>query len=87
MKNMKPNNIKRKPGRPTKSQSAAIAYLRSLKETKKSQSFQLNFRIDRELQHNPAAREFINELRASGRGLLATFAKEALLKAAIAATK
>jgi hypothetical protein len=85
MKNI--TNHKRKPGRPTKSQSAAIAYLRSIKESKKKHSFQLNFRIDRELNQHPAANEFILELRASGRGLLAQFAKEALIKAAISATK
>lgn len=80
-------NHKRKPGRPTKVQSAAIAYARKLKESKKEQSFQLNFRLDRELQHYPAAGAFIQELRKSGRGLLASFAKEALIKAALNATK
>lgn len=85
MKNI--TNIKRKPGRPTKSASAAIAYLRKLQAAKKHQSFQLNFRLDRELAAHPAANEFITELRTSGRGLLAAFAKEALIKAAIEATK
>lgn len=85
MKNI--TTTKRKPGRPTKAQSSAIAYLRKLQAARKHQSFQLNFRLDRELAQHPAANEFIHELRSSGRGLLATFAKEALIKAAIEATK
>lgn len=82
---MKTTIHKRKPGRPTKMQSVAIAYARGLKASR--QSIQLNIKLGRELNSNPAVAEFIYELRKSGRGLLATFAKEALIKAAVAVTK
>jgi hypothetical protein len=83
---MKNINIKRKPGRPTKVQSVAIAYARSLKATR-GKSLQLNIKLGRDIASNPVVSEFLHELRRSGRGLLANFAKEALIKAAIEATK
>lgn len=83
---MKNTIQKRKPGRPTKVQSAVIAYSRHLKASK-SNTFQLNIKLGRELNSNPAVAEFITELRKSGRGLLSAFAKEALIKAAVAVTK
>jgi hypothetical protein len=82
---MKNTINKRKPGRPTKVQSAVIAYARGLKANK-GNAIQLNIKLGRELNNNPAVAEFVRELRASGRGLLATFAKDALIKAAISAT-
>ncbi len=82
---MKNTIHKRKPGRPTKVQSAVIAYARGIKAGK-GKAIQLNIKLGRELNSNPAVAEFVRELRASGRGLLATFAKEALIKAAISAT-
>jgi len=85
MKNI--TTTKRKPGRPTKVQSAAIAYVRKMTADRRAKTFQVNLKLGRELNHNPVVRDFLSELRNSRRGLLASFAKDALIKAAIEATK
>jgi hypothetical protein len=79
---MKPtiNTIKRKLGRPTKLESAANQYARSIR-TKKTKALHVSLAFSADTQDYNAVAPFLTALRSRSRGILSVFLREAVVKA------